>query len=167
MTKQEFTSKLSLKLSGLPKRDIKERVQFYSEMIDDRMEEGLSERDAILAIGSIDEIALQIRNEFGSEKEDRDDKASKRKLSAWQTAAAIIGSPVWVPLLIVAASLVLVAYILIWVLVITFWAIELPFFILAFLSKYLFIFCKKASVCALSFTKVSFSHIVNTFKGEE
>ena len=167
MTKQEFTSKLSLKLSGLPKRDIKERIQFYSEMIDDRMEEGLSEKDAVCAIGSIDVIASQIRSEFSSSVGDADDRAPRRKLSAWETVIAVIGSPIWLPLLIVAASLVLVMYALIWVLVITFWAIELPFFILAFLSKYLFIFCKKASVCALSFTKVSFSHIVNTFKGEE
>lgn len=47
MNKQEFLVKLRKGLSGLPKEDIEERLTFYSEMIDDRMEEGLSEEEAV------------------------------------------------------------------------------------------------------------------------
>ena len=39
MTKQEFLAELRRGLSGLPQNDIEERLNFYSEMIDDRMEE--------------------------------------------------------------------------------------------------------------------------------
>ena len=51
MTKQEFIIKLTLELHGLPKADIEERVGFYSEMIDDRIEAGLSEEEAVADIG--------------------------------------------------------------------------------------------------------------------
>ncbi len=42
MTKQEFIAELRKGLSGLPKKELEERLTFYSEMIDDRMEEGLT-----------------------------------------------------------------------------------------------------------------------------
>lgn len=43
MTKREFTVRLGSMLSGLPKRDIDERISFYCEMIDDKIEDGMSE----------------------------------------------------------------------------------------------------------------------------
>ena len=45
MTKNEFISRLRARLSGLPKDEIRERLAFYGEMIDDRIEEGLSEEE--------------------------------------------------------------------------------------------------------------------------
>ena len=56
MNKRQFLSRLGRALKGLPEADIKERVAFYAEMIDDRVEEGMSEEEAVLAIGSVDEI---------------------------------------------------------------------------------------------------------------
>ena len=47
MNKEEFIAELKDGLSGLPQNDIDERVLFYTEMIDDRMEEGMSEEEAI------------------------------------------------------------------------------------------------------------------------
>ena len=43
MRKWEFLSTLKNRLSGFPKQEVEERLNFYSEMIDDRMEEGLNE----------------------------------------------------------------------------------------------------------------------------
>ena len=60
MTKHEFLLSLQDRLSGLPQDDVEERLTFYCEMIEDRMEEGLSEEEAVSAIGSVDEIAAQI-----------------------------------------------------------------------------------------------------------
>ena len=56
MNKQEFLMRLREGLSGLLQNEIEERLTFYSEMIDDRIEEGLSEEQAIGEIGDIDEI---------------------------------------------------------------------------------------------------------------
>ena len=47
MNKQEFLDELRKGLCGLPSEDIEERINFYSEMIDDRMEEGLTEEESV------------------------------------------------------------------------------------------------------------------------
>ena len=52
MTKLEFLSQLERALSALPAAERADRLDFYREMIDDRMEEGLTEQQAVEAIGS-------------------------------------------------------------------------------------------------------------------
>ena len=52
MSKQEFLAQLRKSLSGLPQEDIEERLTFYSEMIEDHIEEGLPEEEAVSAVGS-------------------------------------------------------------------------------------------------------------------
>ena len=60
MNKQQFLAQLRKGLSGLPQNDIEERLTFYSEMIEDQMEDGLSEEEAVSAIGSVDESVAQV-----------------------------------------------------------------------------------------------------------
>ena len=60
MRKQEFLGQLRKGLATLPPNDIAEHLAFYNEMIDDRMEEGLSEEDAVAAVGSVEKIIGQI-----------------------------------------------------------------------------------------------------------
>ena len=47
MNKQEFLSALQNALAGLPKKDRQKTLAFYSEMIDDRMEDGMTEEEAV------------------------------------------------------------------------------------------------------------------------
>ena len=60
MLKQEFLNALKEGLKGLPEKDIEERLTFYGEMIDDRIEEGRTEEEAVNEIGSVDEVVQQI-----------------------------------------------------------------------------------------------------------
>ena len=60
MNKNEFLSALRAALSGLPEADVKERISFYSESIDDRIEEGRTEQEAVSELGTVEEIAAQI-----------------------------------------------------------------------------------------------------------
>lgn len=60
MTKSEFLHRLREGLSGLPQSDVDERLMFYSEMIEDRIEEGMSEEEAVAGIGNIDDIISEI-----------------------------------------------------------------------------------------------------------
>ena len=48
MSKQEFLAQLRKGLSGLPKEDLEERLTFYSEMIDDRIDDGMAEEEAVV-----------------------------------------------------------------------------------------------------------------------
>ena len=166
MNKRLFLSALRERLSSLPRKELSERLNFYSEMIDDRMEEGLSEIDAVRAVGSADEIAAEIIGARRCEKIEREKIKSRESLRGWEIALLIIGSPLWVALLIAAFAVVFSVYAVIWALNITLWAIELPFFIFGYISKYLFIGCVKASEFSLELTKGGLSFIKKIFSGK-
>jgi len=123
MSKQEFLAKLRKGLSGLPQDDIDERLTFYSEMIDDQIEEGLSEEEAVLAVGTIDEIVTQVVAETPLAKIAKEQVKSKRSLKAWEIVLLVLGSPIWLSLLIAAVAVVLSFYISLWAVVISLWAV--------------------------------------------
>ena len=118
MTKLEFILSLNDRLSGLPKKEVQERLNFYSEMIEDRMEEGLSEQDAVEAVGSVDEIAEQILAENPTPKKQK----TKRKLKTWEIVLLALGSPIWLSLLIAAVAVIISIYASLWVVVASLWA---------------------------------------------
>ncbi len=125
MNKQEFLLKLSEGLSDLPREEIGERLSFYSEMIDDRVEEGLSEAEAVEEIGQIDNIVSQIIDEKTITKPAGERIRTKRRLRAWEIVLLVLGSPLWLPLLLVAFALLLTVYIMLWVIVLSLWSVEL------------------------------------------
>jgi len=100
MKRNEFLLRLSECLEGLPEEDIQKSLDYYAEMIADRMEDGLSEEQAIEQIGSPEEIAKTIFKEIPIAKRIKSKVKSKRKLSGVELALIIIGSPIWVALLI-------------------------------------------------------------------
>lgn len=123
MTKKEFLIKLREGLSGLPKEDIEERVRFYSEMIDDRIEEGLSEEEAVLAVGSIDEITAQAFADVPFIRVAKEKLKSQRNLSALEIVLLVLGSPIWLSLLIAAVAVAVSLYAVLWAVIISFWAV--------------------------------------------
>lgn len=123
MNKQEFLSRLGKELSGLPQRDIEECLVFYSELIEDRIEEGLSEEEAVLAVGSIEEIASQTLANIPLSKIAKERIKPKRRLKAWEITLLIIGSPLWFSLLVAAAAMLISIYAVIWCAIISLWAV--------------------------------------------
>lgn len=124
MNKQEFLAALRTALSGLPQDDAEERIAFYAEMLDDRMEEGVSEEEAVSEIGTVDEIRAQLVSEIPLPKLVREKVRPKRALRAWELVLLILGFPLWFPLLIAAGAVVLALYIVAWALIVSLWAIE-------------------------------------------
>ncbi len=47
MNKEEFLKTLERLLKGLPKQENQKMLDYYAEMIEDRMEEGMSEENAV------------------------------------------------------------------------------------------------------------------------
>ena len=123
MRKQDFIKELRLNLSFLPKEEIDDRISFYSELIDDKIEEGVKEEDAIKSIGSIDEIINQIIDEMPLSKIAKDKIKQKRKLSVLEIALIIVGSPIWLSLLLSLIAVLFSLYIIGWSIVISIWAI--------------------------------------------
>ena len=123
MLKQEFLAQLRDALCGLPQRDIDERLTFYSEIIDDRMEDGLPEEEAVAAVGSVDEIFAQVVADIPFSKIVKERIKPKRRLTAWEIVLLALGSPIWLTLGIAAFAVILSLYISLWAVVISLWAV--------------------------------------------
>ena len=116
MNKHEFLKKLDLLLGGLSPKEKEERITFYREMIDDRMEDGLSEEDAVKAVGSADAIASQILSEVSPAQ------IKSKRPERWKITWLILGSPVWLALVISVAAVVFSAFVSLWAGIISLWA---------------------------------------------
>ena len=125
MNKDQFLEELRKKLSGLPQEDMDERLAFYSEMIDDRMEEGITEEEAIASLGTVDSVVEQIMSEIPLTKLVKEKVKPKRKMKAWEVVLLVLGAPVWIPLIIAALAIILSVYIVIWAVVISVYAVDL------------------------------------------
>lgn len=128
MTRNEFITSLSARLQGIPGTERQKALDWYSELICDRMEE-MPEADAVSGIGSVDEIADEILSQYrqnttavhssgGTEPQSRR-SPDKGVNTALVIFAAVVLSPIWLPLLIVGLSLALVAVVLVWCAVVT------------------------------------------------
>jgi uncharacterized membrane protein len=129
MTKLKFLLSLRDKLTDLPQDELEERLSFYSEMIEDRMEEGLSEEEAVLAVGDIDHIAMQIVDDIPKKKKARKEK---RKLKAIEIVLLALGSPIWFSLLIAAVAVIISVYVSLWSVIVSLWSVFASFVACAF-----------------------------------
>ena len=123
MSKTEFLYELRRRLAGLPQAEIEERIAFYNEMIDDRVEEGLTEEEAVAEIGPVEEIVNQIMAEIPLTAIVRERVKPKRALRAWEIILLVLGSPIWLSLLIAAFAVGLSLYIVLWSVVVCLWAV--------------------------------------------
>lgn len=197
MNKQEFLAELRKGSHGLPQNDIEERLTFYSEMIDDRVEEGLTEEEAVSEIGTVDEVVSQIVAETPLSKLVKEKVRPKRTLRVWEIVLLTLGAPIWLSLLLAAFVVIFAIYITIWSLVFALWASELALaagalsgilsaviFALQFnglagiavlgagialtgLSIFLFFGCKETTKGMLFLTKKIFFGIKSLFIGKE
>lgn len=119
MNKREFLRSLSASLRGMPRGERAQSLEYYGEMIQDRMEEGLSEEEAVARLGSADEIARQILEGGGAQGK------QGRRAPVWMIALIVLGSPVWLALLFAFLAVVLAAYIVAWSLIAALYAVLL------------------------------------------
>ena len=123
MTKMQFLMSLHDQLSGLPKEDVEQRLNFYSEIIEDSMEEGLSEADAVASLGSIDEIVAQIIEETPLVKIAKEKIRPKRRLKTWEIVLLVLGSPIWLSLVVAAVAVVFAVYVTAWSVIGSLWSV--------------------------------------------
>lgn len=140
MNKTEFFARLEKLLKGLPKKERDTRLSYYREMIEDAMEDGCTEEEAVRRIGSPGAVAEQILSE--QEIPVKPVSAGRKVLIA---VLLILGSPLWGSILLAGASLalglgltaamlVLCAYIVIWCVPLTTGALSLGSLLLAVVS---------------------------------
>ena len=127
MNKAEFLEQLRSSLNGLPQGEIAERISFYEEIIDDRIEEGLSEEEAIEAVGPVNTIVLQTVAETPLTSLVKEKIRPKRKMKAWEIVLLVLGSPLWLSLLIAFYAVIFSMFVVLWSLVVTLWAVFISF----------------------------------------
>lgn len=117
MDKQTFLTRLRKALSGLPAQDIQKHIEYYTEMIDDRMEDGLTEAEAVAAVGDPEALAAQLLAETP--------KTKKESLPVWAIVLLIVGSPIWISLLAAAFSVVISVYATLWAVLISLYTVPI------------------------------------------
>lgn len=60
MKKDEFLKELARCIVSLPKSEIRTHLDYYSEVIDDRIEEGMTEEQAVASLEQVEVIAAKI-----------------------------------------------------------------------------------------------------------
>ena len=122
MTKQELLSELERALGKLPHAEVERALAFYDEAISDRVEDGLSEAEAVADLGSIDEIAAQIAAETPPIP-----RAIARANTGSRTLNILllaVFSPIWIPVALALATAALAVYVAIWAVIAALWAVD-------------------------------------------
>ena len=127
MKRQEFITALREKLLNLPRKDTDERIGFYEEMIDDKIEEGMSEEEAIASVGTIDSIYAQMLEEIPFIEIIREKIKQKKRANGGKIALIISASPIWLSLSAVAFAIYVSLIAAIWSIVVSFWAVFVSF----------------------------------------
>lgn len=127
MRKQEFLDKLKASLWAMPEADKQRSVDYYSEMIDDRIEDGLTEEEAVAAIGDLEDIVEQILHETprppAAPQPPKQQKTQQSNWKIWVVILLILGSPLWISLAASVLSVVASVYISLWTIVIVLYAV--------------------------------------------
>jgi len=129
MNRQEYLDEIKDKLLGLSEEDIDKALDFYMEAIDDRIDDGLTEEQAIKAVGTSDEVAEQILMDTPLPKLVSATVKPQRKLKAWEIILIVLGAPVWIPIAIALLSVALAVFITLFALMFALAAVLIGFVI--------------------------------------
>lgn len=123
MDKLDFLMALEETLSQLPEEDRRSSIEYYSEIIADRMEEGMSETDAVASLGAPAKIAEQILMDMPLSKLVKSKVKKRRPMSAGEIVLLILGFPLWFPLLVAVLAVIFSIYVCLWSVVISLYAV--------------------------------------------
>ena len=120
MTKVEFINELYKNLSDYPSEETAKSIQYYSEMIEDRIEDGMTEEEAVNSLGSVSDIVTQIKMELPFTALVKAN-TKKKKLSTAAIVILIVLFPVWLTLGIAIFSALFGLFVAVWSVVFSFW----------------------------------------------
>lgn len=121
MNKQAYLAQLRQALACLPESEIDESVAFYAEMIDDRVADGLTEDEAVAQLDDPKVAARTIIADLPAVP--RAVARTKGKSRALYWTLLVLGSPLWLALLLAAVAVVLSGVLVIWSLIFGLWAL--------------------------------------------
>ena len=125
MSRDAFIGELRHRMAGLPQQTVERTVEYYSELIADSVEDGMSEEEAAARLGSLEEIVANVVKDTPLSQivQTRVQEKKAKGVSGWVIALLILGAPVWLPLLIAALVVLFALFIALWAVVIALWAV--------------------------------------------
>ena len=125
MDKLDFLLALDKRLDVLSETDRRASLDYYSEILDDLVEGGMTETDAVASLGSVDAIAEEILMDIPLPKLVKAKMKGKKPLSGLEITLLIVGFPIWLPILISVFAVIFAVYISLWAVVISLYATDL------------------------------------------
>ena len=113
MNKQEFLAALARELEPLPREERYQTLNYYDELIDDRLEDGQEEEAVIQSLGDPKAVAQELL--AGR----RNSLVPNRGLRVWLIVLLVLGFPLWGSLLVTAAVVLLCVFICLYIPVFT------------------------------------------------
>lgn len=114
MTREAYLKALEEGLRRLPREEARKSISYYREMIDDRMEDGMTEEEAVAAMEAPDGAAERILYETPLKVLAQSRKENRAPRTTLTTVLLIVGSPVWLPVLCALLSVIVAVYAAIW-----------------------------------------------------
>lgn len=115
MTKREFFDALSDRIRSLPKEEVNRTITYYNEILEDYMEDGMTEEEAVAKLEDVDVIAQRILHSNEPEQPPYSAPAPygeqavpprEKKHTGLFVALAIVGFPIWFPLVMAFFSVI-------------------------------------------------------------
>ena len=125
MDKLDFLLTLDKRLDVLPDADRRASLDYYSEMLDDLMESGMTEAEATASLGSVDAIAEEILMDVPLTKLVKAKMKKRRRMTGIEITLLIVGFPIWLPILISLFAVAFSVYVSLWATVISLYAADL------------------------------------------
>lgn len=123
MTKIQFLYELDEKLSKLSNEDRNTALEYYSEMIDDRIEDGMSESAAVAALGSIEDIYAETVSTIPLHRLIKLKLSNRKASGIWNTILKFFGFIVFgIPVIAVIFAVIVSLYAALWSVVASFFA---------------------------------------------
>ena len=151
MIRVEFLEKLSYQLRRFSEEDQKRLISYYDEMIQDRIEDGMDEEKAVASIGSVEKAVEEAMYDVSLptlvKAKVKESKEKAPNKAVWVTLA-ILGFPIWLPLLMTLSAVVLCVYVSIWITIISLYVVELSLAaatIFGLISGYIYMFTVSVS----------------------
>ncbi len=126
MNKAEFLNELKQSISEYPVEETEKSMEYYAEMIDDRVEDGMTEAEAVASLGTVESIANQIKCELPLTtlvKQKAKERTSGKKMPVWAIVLLILGFPFWGGIVIFIFAMIVTFYSLIWAMDAVLWSI--------------------------------------------
>lgn len=109
MTKKLFLEQLRQRLQRISQDEQTTVCHYYDEIISDKIEEGMTEEQAVASLGDIDQLVTEILSEQSIPQLIRERVNQSHRQSSNKTVwviLAILGSPIWLSLVIALISVI-------------------------------------------------------------